>query len=177
MMLRFIQPCGIVGFHWFSPHAVLLIPLLRSLVLHQYTHQRLAREFISYLLKEYGPAWHVRSSCQLGQRLLKRQKGGLGGCKSVSDVELVKDFSIGVALLEQWANSSWWACNKGSTLIFWQWPSGSQHIAAHNGMVPYSLDWLPVFLRGSKAPNAAIFELILAKASEIIRSGLHKVLA
>jgi len=155
------------------PLAAPLLPLLR-LFLHQYTRHRLAREFMSYLMKEYGPTWRVKLSCQWGKRPLKRQKGGLGGCKSVSDGELAKDFSIGTALLRQWAQSSWWAWNKGSTLIFWRWPSGSQRLAARDGMVPYIQDRLPVFLRGTKAPKPAVFELILPKLQKLVDRGYVK---
>eukprot|EP00978_Attheya_sp_CCMP212_P015776 scaffold40823_cov60-Attheya_sp.AAC.4 len=91
-------------------------------------------------------------------------------------VETAKRGDRKIALLDQWANSSWWAWNKESTLIFWPWPSGSQRIAARDGMVPYILDRLPVFLRGSKALKADIFELILPKLQKLLDRGYVKYL-
>eukprot|EP00978_Attheya_sp_CCMP212_P041074 scaffold230999_cov61-Attheya_sp.AAC.2 len=65
--------------------------------------------------------------------------------------------------------------DKGSTLIFWRWPSGSQRLAARDGMVPYIQDrWLPVFLRETKAPKPAVFELILPKLQKLVDRGYVK---
>jgi len=86
------------------PHISNALPIFRS-ILMRLGRLRLAREFSSYLTKEYGLSWRRRLRCQWGQRPLKRQKGGIKDDNSASN-DLTKDFVVGTGLLEQWAENT-----------------------------------------------------------------------
>eukprot|EP00978_Attheya_sp_CCMP212_P003652 scaffold7702_cov33-Attheya_sp.AAC.2 len=60
---------------------------------------------------------------------------------------------------------------RGSTLIFWQWPLGEQQRAARDGMAPYILGPLPQYMRASRKPKPEMFELILPKLQKFMNRG------
>jgi hypothetical protein len=153
------------------PHTAVALDIMRKLLLLR-MRRGLAGEFIRYLTATYGVNW--RSSLS-ESRPLKRRKGGLGEDLEHLSLdmhsELAKDVSVGFALLAQWAESTWWTWNKGSTLIFWRWPIGERRRAARDGMAPYILGPLPRYMRAARKPKPEMFELILPKLQKFLNRG------
>jgi hypothetical protein len=160
------------------PHVSVVLDRFRIL-LHQRQRHRLAAEFQCYLATEYGVDWRVQLA---NVRPLKRRKGGSGVSFSDSEfsdsdsdseldpkqLQLTQDFRVGMDILVQWSQSTWWKWDGGSTLIFWRWPSGVQRCSARDGLEPYICGQLPRFKRPSRKPKPEVAALILPKLQKLL---------
>ena len=52
-------------------------------------------------------------------------------------IEIEKDVLVGSQAIQQYRNSSWWAWEAGSGLLFWRWPTKQSRIAARDGFPVY----------------------------------------
>ena len=64
--------------------------------------------------------------------------------------ELSRDLSVGLKVLEQVLQSSWWEWTFGSSLFFWRWNGAEQQAAAPDGMKTYVHGPLPSGRRGKR---------------------------
>ena len=96
-------------------------------------------------------------------------------------LSLIRDVSVGAAVLGQNCRASWWEWTGGSALIFWRWPTPAMIREAREGTPFFIQGSLPANRRPQRVPPAHLLPLVAEKISIVrdkgyIVSGLVKSL-
>jgi hypothetical protein len=122
------------------------------------------RSFVAYLKVQYGQEWRSLLS-------RKRARDPVVHRDTVSETgvfvrqihafgELVKDIQLGLPILGQVIQSSWWEWSSGSSLLFWRW-NGTEQIKA-------SRDGMKVYIKGTVAQSQTDEAFATPRGSAII---------
>ena len=82
-------------------------------------------------------------------------------------IEIEKDVLVGSQAIQQYRNSSWWAWEAGSGLLFWRWPTKQSRIAARDGFPIYVSGKLPRFKRKQRNVKDDISKQLAVKIGDV----------
>jgi len=167
---------------------------LRSLVLRKY-RRRVYLEFVQFLRETYpilypdflalrSRAYFTTYRKRLGGLQRLRTSFNFSEIETTNDFEnpliddpkflpLLTDIQFGTEGLHCIANSSFFAWNSGSSLLFWRWDSNLRHVAKH-GFPTQIIDQLPSNFKRPKKPSTKIHRKILEKIVKSLRRNYLK---
>ena len=164
------------------PRATFLIPSLRTLML-RWQFRRLYREYITYLHSRFGLAYAAYleyvSKKYVGL-FHKRLRGVTYASSGLSEIRKVQlhnirtEISYGRQCLSSYLNSSFFAWERGSTLLYWRWSSDLQKISKL-GFNPCIIPNLPNSHKRANKPKSEIFNKILSKVSKALDRQYMKI--
>ena len=168
------------------PHAEGLLQPLREFILRS-QKRRLYLEFLRYLRRTYGRSYelYLRSRNYLYASAGSREhlRGGdqkilsdLGDPNSAKLCNLRNDIEDGIGVLNSYHGSSFFAWDKGSTLIFWRWHHQLQQIA-HHGFNAQISGTLPSNFKYSRKPSKQVHAKLFSKIKKGMERSYLKVTA
>ena len=107
------------------------------------------RSFVAYLNVQYGQEWRSLLSRKrardpvVHRETVSETGGGSSFAAESTRRELIKDIQLGLPILGQVIQSSWWEWSSGSSLLFWRWNGTEQIKASRDGMKVYIKGQMP----------------------------------
>lgn len=130
-------------------------------------------EFTSYMRHKYPTYWQSQAH---NGRLHTWVLQTTGGVKHRDEISFQSDINAGREVLSSYCNSSFFGWDKGSTLIFWRWPTPFQEIA-RDGIPPYHLDHWPNNHNSPKRIKPEDKPLLFEKFETYLSKGYLKVIS
>ena len=154
----------------------LVFPSVTSHHLNMFRHMCLTKEFrilylefILYMKNKYPKWWQSHASKDRVCNWVLKTKGG------DKDSLQFQDIKAGREVLSSYFSSSFFAWDKGSSLIFWRWPAPFQ-IIARDGIPPYHLYHWPKNQNSPKRIKAKDKPLLFEKFEIYLNKGYLKVI-
>ena len=142
---------------------------LRKFLL-QVMYRKLFLEFRRFILHKYNNVLYLGTL-----HGWKLNKGGVGMDHDITSA-FSKDMQAGRDVLSAYLNSNFMTWDRGSTLIFWRWPSSLQ-VIARDGIPPFQLKSWPNNQKPHRGGKRQDQELIFEKILVYLKKGYLQCVA